>query len=212
MSLLLAVSDFDPGAGVYTADQIAQLAPRLGYTHVAAWDPGLHGWPRLRGAALAAGLTPILGCRFRWRDLDFGALPWSDRGYGELCRLLTDLAHGRPGEPPRDCALLAETLEGLELLAGAGFPAALLAHGRNQRETAEALRRGLAAAAPQVLRFRTPAGLELHRLKRAMAGRSTVARTEPLWDPRDGGGGGGGRGGRGPRGAPPRGPAPPPPK
>jgi DNA polymerase III alpha subunit len=185
MSLLLAISDFSAGEGVYTAELVAQLAPRLGYTHVAAWDPGLHGWPRLRGAALAAGLTPVLGCRFRWRGLDFGALPHSDLGYGELCRLLTDLAHGRPGEPPRDCALLAETLEGLETLAGAGFKAALLAHGRNQRETAEALRRGLGAAAPQVLRFRTPAGLELHRLKRAMTAQGTLARTEPLWDPRD---------------------------
>jgi DNA polymerase III alpha subunit len=185
MTLLLAVSDFTAGEGVYPAELIAQLAPRLGYTHVAAWDPGLHGWPRLRAAALAAGLTPVLGCRFRWRGLDLGALPHSDLGYGELCRLLTDLAHGRPGDPPRDCALLAETLEGLETLAGAGFPAALLAHGRNQRETAEALRRGLGAAAPQVLRFRTPAGLELHRLKRAMAAQGTLARTEPLWDPRD---------------------------
>ena len=40
-------------------------------------------------------------------------------------------------------------------------------------------------AAPQVLRFRREAGLELHRLKRAMATQSTVTRTEPLWDPRD---------------------------
>ena len=185
MTLLLAISDFAAGEGVYPAELIAQMTGRLGYTHVAAWDPGLHGWPRLRGAAQAAGLTPILGCRFRWRELDFGALPHSDLGYGELCRLLTDLAHGRPGTPPRECVLLAETLPGLELLAREGFQAALLAHGRNQPEAAEALRRGLGVAAPQVLRFRKPAGLELHRLKRAMAARSTITRTESLWDPRD---------------------------
>lgn len=185
MTLLLAVSDFSQGEGVYPAELLAQLAPRLGYRHLAGWDWGLHGWPRLRAAALAAGLTPILGSRFRWRDQVYGALPESDLGYAELCRMLTDLAHGRPGQPPRACALLAETLEGLELLAREGFQAALLAHGRNQRETAEALRRGLAVAAPQVLRFRKAAGLELHRLKRAMATRSTLARTEPLWDPRD---------------------------
>ena len=185
MSLLLAISDFSAGEGIYPAELIARLAPRLGYTHVAAWDPGLHGWPRLRSEALAAGLTPILACRFRWRGQEFGALPRSDRGYAELCRLLTDLAHGRPGQPPGECALLAETLEGLETLAAEGFEAALLAHGRNRREAAEALGRGLAVAAPQVLRFRTPAGLDLHRLKRAMATRGTVPRTEPLWDPRD---------------------------
>jgi DNA-directed DNA polymerase III PolC len=185
MSLLLAVTDFSPGEGVYTAGTIARLAPRLGYTHVAAWDWGLHGWPRLRSEALEAGLAPLPGCRFRWGGQAFGALPHSDLGYAELCRLLTDLAHGRPGQPPRDCALLAETLEGLELLAAEGFQGVLLAHGRNRRETAAALARGLAAAAPQVLRFRRPAGLELHRLKRAMAAQSTVTRTEPLWDARD---------------------------
>jgi len=62
---------------------------------------------------------------------------------------------------------------------------AVLAHGRNQREAAEAAGRGLPVAAPQVLRFRTPVGLELHRLKRAMAARSTITRTGSLWDPRD---------------------------
>jgi len=183
--MLLAVSDFSAGEGVYPAELIARLAPRLGYSHVAAWDWGLHGWPRLRSEALAAGLIPVLGCRFRWRGLALGALPQSDLGYAELCRMLTDLAHGRPAQPPRECALLAETLEGQAALAREGFEAALLAHGRNQREAALAAGRGLPVAAPQVLRFRTPAGLELHRLKRAMATQSTVPRTEPLWDPRD---------------------------
>ena len=185
MSFLLAVTDFATGEGVYTAEVIARLAPRLGYRQVAAWDPGLHGYPRLREEALAAGLTPLLAARFTWRGLAFGALPHSDLGYGEFCRLLTDTAHGREGVLPRDCALLAETLEGLEALQREGFEGALLAHGRNQREAAEALRRGLAVAAPQVLRFRKEAGLELHRLKRAMATQSTLTRVASLWDPRD---------------------------
>jgi DNA-directed DNA polymerase III PolC len=185
MSLLLAVTDFAPGEGVYTAEMIAQLAPRLGYRTVAAWDPGLHGWPRFREACLEAGLKPLLGCRFSWRGMACGALPHSDRGYAELCRLLTDQAHGREGEPPVDCSLLAGTLEGQAYLTREGFRPALLAHGRNQPEAAAALARGLPVAAPQVLRFRRPEGLELHRLKRALAARSTVARTEPLWDPRD---------------------------
>ena len=185
MSFLLAVTDFSPGEGVYTAEIIARLAPRLGYDQVAGWDPGLHGWPRLREACLAAGLRPLLASRFSWRGMAFGALPHSNRGYAELCRLLTDQAHGREGDPPRDCALLAETLEGQEYLAREGFRPILLAHGRNQRETAEALARGLPVAAPQVLRFRREAGLELHRLKRAMAAQGTVTRTGALWDPRD---------------------------
>ena len=75
MTFLLAVTDFSTGEGVYTADMVAALAPRLGYDCIAGWDRGLHGWPRLRGATLAAGLTPILGCRFTWRGMAFGAFP-----------------------------------------------------------------------------------------------------------------------------------------
>ena len=64
VTFLLAVTDFSTGEGVYTADMVASLAPRLGYDCVAGWDRGLHGWPKLRGSVLEAGLTPILGCRF----------------------------------------------------------------------------------------------------------------------------------------------------
>ena len=185
MSLLLAVTDFATGEGVYTAEMIARLAPQLGYTHVAGWDHGLHGWPKLREAALGAGLTPLLGCRFTWRGLPLGALPGSDEGYAQLCHLLTERAHGREGTPPRECVLLAETLEGLEALAREGFAGALLAHGRNRAEATAALALGLPVAAPQVLRFRREAGLDLHRLKRAMAAQGTITRVPSLWEPRD---------------------------
>jgi DNA-directed DNA polymerase III PolC len=185
MSFLLAVTDFSTGEGVYTADMVASLAPHLGYDCIAGWDRGLHGWPKLRGAALAAGLTPILGCRFTWREMEFGAFPYSNRGYAELCRLLTDQAHGREGDPPRDCVLLAETMDGQEYLIREGFNPYLLAHNRNQLEAMKASSRGLPVVTPQVLRFRRQAGLDLHRLKRAMVQRSTITRTEALWDPRD---------------------------
>ncbi|BDU77314.1 helix-hairpin-helix domain-containing protein [Mesoterricola sediminis] len=185
MTFALAITDFSVGEGVYTAPMAVALAKHLGYRALAAWDSGLHGWPRLREAALAAGLTPLLGCRFPWRGFAFGALPCSDRGYGELCRLLTDQAHGREGEPPRECVLLAETPEGQAYLAREGFAVHLLANPRASREGLDAARQGIPLACPQVLRFRKAAGLDLHRLKRAMAGRSTVARVEPLWEPRD---------------------------
>jgi DNA-directed DNA polymerase III PolC len=187
MSLLLAITDFSPGEGIYPADQVVRLARRLGYDRLAGWDGGLHGHPALRERALEAGLGVSVGVRFTWRGHPCGGLPLDDRGYGELGHLLTDQAHAREETlPGPGCALLAETLAGAEALAREGARPLLLAQGRNQGEAAEALRRGLPVVGPQVLRFRTPAGLELHRLKRAIHAQGTLVRTESLWDARDG--------------------------
>jgi DNA polymerase III alpha subunit len=95
MSFLLATTDFSPGEGIYTSSQAVKLSIRLGYKTVALWNTGLHGWPALREAALDAGLKPLMGARFLFQGLEFGALPWSDKGYAQLCKLLTDLAHER---------------------------------------------------------------------------------------------------------------------
>ncbi|MBS1767182.1 MAG: DNA polymerase III subunit alpha [Acidobacteria bacterium] len=203
MSFALGISDFSIGEGIYTAKTLLKLTRRLGYRDLVLWDMGMQGYPKLREAldwarevaALGyaheafegAGPSPAefrihLGCRFNWRGQIFGALPISGKGYGALNRLLTDQAHGREGEPPADCLLLAERREGLDLLGGFGFPVTLLAHPARVQEARAALAEGLPVAAPQVLRFRTPEGLELHRLKRAIAARSTLPRTEALWD------------------------------
>lgn len=208
MPFLLAITDFSPGEGVYTAEQLARLTPRLGYHHLVLWDRGLHGYPRMREElALAptlmtptslteAPLTLHLGCRFSLGGHDYGALPFSHRGYGALCRLLTDQAHGRKVhlQALEDCVLLAERLNGLDGLGGLnglealqqqGLSAHLLAHPRRQKEAGEALTRGISVCGAQVLRFRTPEGLEMHRLKRAIHTQSTLPRTEALWDIRD---------------------------
>jgi DNA polymerase III alpha subunit len=191
MSFLLAITDFSLGEGVYTAEQLARLVPRLGYRDLVIWDRGLHGYPRLR-EELAYVQAPVklhLGCRFAWHGQVFGALPYSEAGYAALNHLLTVQAHGEgEGEPPRECILLAERLEGLECLVREGFEdsqVVLLAHPRRRQEAVQALARGLSVAGPQVLRFRTPAGLELHRLKRAIHTQSTVPRAESLWDLQD---------------------------
>jgi len=187
MPFLFVITDFSTGEGVYTAEQIARLAPRLGYTDLVLWDRGLHGYPRLRDE-LEFAQSPLrlhLGCRFDWKGHALGALPFTDRGYAELCHLLTNQAHGREAALPQDCVLLAETLSGLEALAQEGFAAHLLAHSRRQKEAAEALAKHLPVCGAQILRFRTPAGLELHRLKRAIHTQSTLLRTDPLWDARD---------------------------
>ncbi|MCL1908613.1 MAG: hypothetical protein FWG12_04510 [Holophagaceae bacterium] len=186
MSFLLAITDFSAGEGIYTSEQAVKLAIRLGYGTVALWNCGLHGWPAFREAALEAGVKPFIGSRFKWLGLEFGVLPWSDDGYAQLCHLLTDLAHDRePKLPTSDCAVVAMNMEGAKLLAKQGINAALLAHRRNSIEAMEAKRLGIEVIGPQALRFRTNAGLELHRLKRAIETCNLISRTKLLWESAD---------------------------
>jgi len=186
MSFLLTVTDYAVGEGIYTSRQAVSLAKKMGYDTVAVWNHGLHGWPVLRDTAIEAGLKPLIATRFNWKESEFGAMPWSDTGYAQVCRLLTDLAHGREAELPSvDCAVVAMDMPGAELLAKHGIAPTLLAHRRNGQESAEARRRGITVICPQVLRFRTAEGLELHRLKRAIATCDLVSRTETLWKPYD---------------------------
>ncbi len=201
----LGISDFSPGEGVYPAAQLLRVARGLGYRDLVAWDRGVAGYPKLREALdwihrarELEGLPPDpawadfrvhLGARFTWRGHEYGALPHTDDGYAALNRLLTHQAHendgegGDGGEPPTDCLLLAEDLAGLDALLREGLYGALLAHPRRVQEARKALGAGLEVMAPQVLRFRTPEGLEIHRLKRAIASQATLIRTEALWEP-----------------------------
>ncbi|HLP30135.1 MAG TPA: hypothetical protein VK150_02160, partial [Geothrix sp.] len=200
----LGISDFSMGEGVYPAKQLLRVARGLGYRDVVCWDLGMAGYPKLRDtlewihkSRELEGLPPDpqwtdfrihLGCRFTWRGHACGALPFSDAGYAALNRLLTVQAHlERPdlvipglgeAEPPRDCVLLADDLAGLDALLREGFYAALLGHPRRAQEARKALAAGLPVVAPQVLRFRTAEGLEMHRLKRAIHQQSTLIRTE----------------------------------
>ena len=208
MSLAFGISDFSMGEGIYRAKDLIRLTRRLGYDRLVLWDEGLRGYPKARAELAwareleetmdlshpsfdgegpkASGFQIHPGCRFPWRGHRYGALPQSGAGYGALNKLLTDQAHGREGDPPRGCILLAEDLAGLEALRREGLSASLLAHPRRAGEARAAMDAGIGVAAPQVIRFRTGAGLHLHRLKRAIAAQSTLPRTEPLWDARDG--------------------------
>ena len=203
----LGVSDFSVGEGVYPAAQLLRVAQALGYRDLVCWDRGLAGYPKLRDTLAwihksreLEGLPPDpqwtdfrlhLGCRFTWRGHGYGALPCSDGGYAALNRLLTAQAHEGvappiPGlgevEPPQGCVLLAEDLAGLDALLREGLYGALLAHPCGAQEARKALAAGLEVVAPQVLRFRTPEGLEMHRLKRAITRQATLVRTGALWD------------------------------
>lgn len=208
MSFALGISDFSIGEGVYTARLLLKLARALGYCDLVLWDRGLQGWPKLRGELEWAreleglghphpsfegtGPRPTefrihLGCRFVWKGHALGALIPDRRGYQELCRLLTVQAHGKgEGDLPGSCLLVAEDEAGIKALGREGLCGSLLAHPQRAQEVRRMVEGGTPVVAPQVLRFSRPQGLELHRLKRAIASQSTLPRTEALWNEKEG--------------------------
>jgi error-prone DNA polymerase len=93
-------------------EELVERAAALGYTALALVDrDGLAGAPRFFKAAQAAGLRPIVGA-----ELSFdggGALPLlveTQRGYRNLCRLITRM---KAGVPKGEGRLRPEMLEGL---------------------------------------------------------------------------------------------------
>ena len=81
-------------------DMIDQ-ARKLGYQSLAITDhDGLHGAMEFAQIADAAGITPITGAEITLADgSHLTLLAESRAGYGNLCRLLTALHHGRPPLP-----------------------------------------------------------------------------------------------------------------
>src|SRR5512147_148717 len=93
-------------------EELVERAARLGYTALALVDrDGLSGAPRFFKAARAAGVRPIVGAEL---SLDGGgALPLlveTQRGYRNLCRLITRM---KAGVPKGEGRLRPEMLEGL---------------------------------------------------------------------------------------------------
>ena len=102
-------------------EDLVERAARLGYTAVALVDrDGLSGAPRFFKAARAAGLRPMVGAAL---SLDGGgALPLlveTQRGYRNLCRLITRMKAGVPkGEGRLRLEMLEGLVEGLVALPG----------------------------------------------------------------------------------------------
>jgi error-prone DNA polymerase len=98
-------SAFSLKEGAFVPEHLAQLAAQLGMPAVALTDrDGLYGAARFVAACHAEGVRPILGAsltiRERGRDAPVVLLAQDDRGYANLCRLITD-AHmlGERGDP-----------------------------------------------------------------------------------------------------------------
>jgi len=87
--------------GASLPEDIVNQAARLGYTFLAITDhDGLHGAMEFAQMAEAAGIAPITGAEITLADgSHLTLLAESRAGYGNLCRLLTNLHHGRPPLP-----------------------------------------------------------------------------------------------------------------
>src|SRR5512139_790255 len=112
-----------------TPEALVERAVELGLTALALVDrDGVAGAPRFFKAARAAGVRPIVGAALSLEG--GGALPLlveTQRGYRNLCRLVTRMKAGAPkGEGRLRLEVLDGLVEGLvalpgvETLAGAG--------------------------------------------------------------------------------------------
>jgi error-prone DNA polymerase len=119
---LNAASAFSFLRGSSLPEDLVERAAGLGYTALALVDrDGVSGAPRFFKAARAAGVRPIVGAEL---SLDGGgALPLlveTQRGYRNLCRLITRMKAGVPkGEGRLRLEMLEGLAEGLFALPGA---------------------------------------------------------------------------------------------
>jgi error-prone DNA polymerase len=122
--------------GASKPDEMITRARELGYSSLAITDhDGVYGAMEFSQLALEHDITPITGAEVTLADgSHITLLAESTTGYGNLCRLLTHLHHGRPPgavdlanipEPEADSTppslpppLLADYAEGLILLTG----------------------------------------------------------------------------------------------
>ncbi len=82
-------------------EDLVNRAKELGYDTLAITDhDGLHGAMEFAQAARNAGIAPITGAEITLVDgSHLTLLAESRTGYGNLCRLLTNIHHGRPPSP-----------------------------------------------------------------------------------------------------------------
>jgi error-prone DNA polymerase len=139
-------SAFSLKEGAFVPEHLAALAAAAEMPAVALTDrDGLYGAVRFVTACQAEGVRPILGAsltvRERGRDAPLVLLAQDERGYANLCRLITD-AHmlGDRGDPAIATTQICAHAAGLVAIAGPrSHPGRLAVRGRTDA-AAEALR------------------------------------------------------------------------
>ncbi|HZB02260.1 MAG TPA: DNA polymerase III subunit alpha [Actinomycetota bacterium] len=130
-------SAFSLKEGAFVPEHLAQLAAAHGMPAVALTDrDGLYGAARFVSACQQEGVRPILGAsltvRERGRNAPVVLLAQDDRGYANLCRLITD-AHmlGMRGDPSITTTQICAHAGGVVALVGPrSHPGRLAARGR----------------------------------------------------------------------------------
>jgi error-prone DNA polymerase len=126
--------------GAFSPEDLARRAAGLGMPAVALTDrDGLYGTARFVHACQKVGVRPILGATLTVRDPSPGPattsvilLAQDERGYANLCRLITD-AHmiGERGDPSLASEQICAHAEGLvSLLGPRSLPGSLAVNGR----------------------------------------------------------------------------------
>jgi DNA-directed DNA polymerase III PolC len=194
-------SHFSFGIGVSSPEALAEAAARRGFRALACTDTnGVYGAVEFQRACKAAAVRPILGAHLVAEGQEVVALAINERGWGALCRAITEI-HWRPSLLSGQAlsALLATDRDGLILLSrNTGFleqmlqlsgPENLYAElqpGRERHAVLAAARRlSLPVVATNGVVAAQAEEWSRHRLLRAIALNTTLPAlpSEEVWPP-----------------------------
>ncbi|HEX2250379.1 MAG TPA: DNA polymerase III subunit alpha [Gemmatimonadales bacterium] len=191
-------SHFSFGLGVSSPELLVETAARRGFPSLACTDTnGVYGAIEFQRACAAVGVRPILGAHLVAGGQETVALAVDERGWGALCRAITEIHWRESGKAGKLSRLLASDRNGLILLSrDVGFledvlrlsgPDDLYAElrpGRARHAVLSAARQlGIPVVATNGIAFAHPGEWPRHRLLRAVALNTTLSAlpTDEVW-------------------------------
>ena len=189
---------FSFGIGVSAPEVLAAAAEQRGHRALACTDTnGVYGAIEFQRACDAAGVRPILGAHLVTDDEETVALATNERGWGALCRAISEIHWGGGATALRGYGatalrlsahlstdrdgllLLSRDVSFLERVAAASGPRDLYAElvpGKERHAVLAAARRlGLPAVATNAVVMAHPEDWSLHRLLRAIHLNTTIS-------------------------------------
>ncbi|HEU5219545.1 MAG TPA: PHP domain-containing protein, partial [Gemmatimonadales bacterium] len=191
---LNAHSWFSMGQGPSSPDQILAAAVARGFTALACTDTnGVYGAVEFQRAAQEAGVRPILGAHLVHGDEECVALAMDERGWGAICRAITDIHWATQSDsvaplrlseqlaPDRTgVAILSTSIPFLGRLVARSGPADVYAELRPGKERhavlAAARRLGVPPVVTNAAMFAHAEDWARHRLLVAIAENTTLSR------------------------------------